>query len=182
MTFRIYRGVEIVAEGDSPLEITGLPQDTEYPAGRFEATRLENGRESERVDVPYFRTLYFADYEENDVDLTLTVDGEETTGTYTILGMPADKYVGGEHDENTVYAVQPEMAESGAVYFLGDTYVDRVVRDGEIVYGRNRVLNSYVPSTTVKIGTGYAGIARTEIPNNVPYDTTYTMRERYKRN
>lgn len=132
-----------MAEGDSPLEITGLSQDTEYPEGMFEATRLENGRESERVDVPYFRTLYFADYEENDVELTLTVDGEETTGTYTILGMPADKYVGGEHDENVVYAVQPDVAESGAVYFLGDEYVDRVVRDGEVVYGRNLVIDGY---------------------------------------
>ena len=186
MTFRIYLGRKIMAEGDSPLEITGLSQDTEYPAGTFEATRLENGRESERVDVPYFRTLYFADYEENDVELMLSVDGEETTGTYTILGMPQDKYVGGEHDENIVYAVQPDVAESGAVYFLGDTYVDRVVRDGEIVYGRNYLINSRGVSlvstdsknsldNTFKDGVGTATLFAKE-------DTTLNRYAQYKKN
>ena len=34
------------------------------------------------------------------------------------------------------------MEESGAVYFLGDKYVDRVVRDGEVVYGRNLLLKT----------------------------------------
>lgn len=66
------------------------------------------------------------------------------------------------------------MAESGRVYFLGDTYVDRVVRDGEVVYGRNMTkMSSYNPK--ISAGTGYATRLRAEIPEEIGYETTYTL-------
>lgn len=59
------------------------------------------------------------------------------SGNYEVEKLSQSEYVNGVHKKNVVYAVQPDVAESGAVYFLGDTYVDRVVRDGEVVYNRN---------------------------------------------
>src|SRR5690625_2359674 len=55
--FRIYKGDEVVVEGESPLNITGLEPNTAVSAGEYEAVRVEDDRESERVDIPAFTTL-----------------------------------------------------------------------------------------------------------------------------
>lgn len=56
-TFKIYKDDEVVAEGASPLAITSLDPNTEVAAGKYQATRVDGDRESERVDIPGFKTL-----------------------------------------------------------------------------------------------------------------------------
>lgn len=60
MPFKIYKGDEVVTEGESPLEITGLSPNTDVAAGDYQAVRVEDDRESERVDIPAFKTLPIA--------------------------------------------------------------------------------------------------------------------------
>ena len=47
----------MVVEGESPLTITGIEPDTQVVKGTYQAVRVENEKESERVDVPAFKTL-----------------------------------------------------------------------------------------------------------------------------
>lgn len=47
----------LVAEGASPLAITGLAADTVVAAGDYVAVAVENGKESEPVDIPGFTVL-----------------------------------------------------------------------------------------------------------------------------
>ena len=55
--FRIYKNDELVVEGESPLTITGIEPNTQVVEGTYQAVRVENEEESERVDVPAFKTL-----------------------------------------------------------------------------------------------------------------------------
>lgn len=55
--FKIYKGENIVVEGESPLAITGLDPDTEVATGEYQVVRFEDEKESERVDIPAFKTL-----------------------------------------------------------------------------------------------------------------------------
>lgn len=57
-TFRIYKkdGTK-VAEGISPISITGIAANTQVAKGDYKATRLVNGVESAKVDIPAFKTL-----------------------------------------------------------------------------------------------------------------------------
>lgn len=55
--FKIYKNDEVVVEGESPLEITGLEPNTDVVEGSYQAVRVENEKESERVDIPAFKTL-----------------------------------------------------------------------------------------------------------------------------
>src|SRR5699024_8540116 len=55
--FRIYKNDELIVEGESPLTITGIEPDTQVVKGTYQAVRVENEKESERVDVPAFKTL-----------------------------------------------------------------------------------------------------------------------------
>ena len=55
--FRIYKNDEMVVEGESPLTITGIEPGTQVVKGTYQAVRVENEEESERVDVPAFKTL-----------------------------------------------------------------------------------------------------------------------------
>ena len=57
MPFRIYKNGEVVAEGDSPLAINGIEPNTDVADGEYQASRFDNDIESERVDVPGFKTL-----------------------------------------------------------------------------------------------------------------------------
>lgn len=59
-TFKIYKGQTEVVSGTSPLTITGMEPDTSVPAGEYQVTRVVNGKESERVDIPAFKTLSIA--------------------------------------------------------------------------------------------------------------------------
>src|SRR5699024_1560739 len=55
--FRIYEGESVVVEGESPLTITGLDPNTAVAKGTYQAVRVDGDRESERVDIPGFKTL-----------------------------------------------------------------------------------------------------------------------------
>lgn len=55
--FKIYKGENVIVKGESPLAITGLEPNTAVSAGEYEAVRVEDDRESERVDIPAFTTL-----------------------------------------------------------------------------------------------------------------------------
>lgn len=86
MSFKIYKGNAVVAEGESPLEITGVAPNTDVAAGEYQAVRVEfDDRESERVDIPAFTTLPI---EVTGVTLsqkTMTLDiGAEKTLTATV--------------------------------------------------------------------------------------------------
>lgn len=59
-TFRIYKGDTVVVEGESPLQITGVGADTEVSVGEYQAVRVDDDKESERVDIPAFKTLPIA--------------------------------------------------------------------------------------------------------------------------
>lgn len=55
--FKIYKGESVVVEGESPLTITGIDPNTEVPKGEYQAVRVEDDKESDRVDIPAFTTL-----------------------------------------------------------------------------------------------------------------------------
>lgn len=57
-TFRIYKkdGTK-VAEGASPLSITGVTAETTVAKGDYQAVRVTNDVESKKVDIPAFTTL-----------------------------------------------------------------------------------------------------------------------------
>ncbi|MFD1416806.1 phage tail protein [Oceanobacillus jeddahense] len=57
MPFKIYKGEDVVTEGESPLEITGVEPNTEVSTGDYQAVRVEGDKESERVNIPAFKTL-----------------------------------------------------------------------------------------------------------------------------
>lgn len=57
MTFKIYKGDDVIVEGESPLTITGLEPNTDVTAGEYQAVRVEDDQESERVNIPSFTTL-----------------------------------------------------------------------------------------------------------------------------
>lgn len=59
-TFKIYKGQTEVVSGQSPLTITGMEPNTSVSAGEYQVTRVVNGKESERVDIPAFKTLSIA--------------------------------------------------------------------------------------------------------------------------
>jgi len=55
--FRIYEGETVIVEGESPLSITGLAPNTDVTAGTYQAVRMDGEKESDRVDIPAFKTL-----------------------------------------------------------------------------------------------------------------------------
>ncbi|ODJ51803.1 hypothetical protein BFR40_07350 [Brochothrix thermosphacta] len=59
-TFKIYKGNNVVAEGASPLSITGVAANTQIAAGTYKATRVKDDKESDKVDIPAFKTLPIA--------------------------------------------------------------------------------------------------------------------------
>ncbi len=56
-SFRVYKGAALVVEGDSPLTLTGVAPNTAVASGDYQATRVLDGKESARVDIPAFTTL-----------------------------------------------------------------------------------------------------------------------------
>ena len=52
-TFKVYNGTEVIKEGASPLALTGLTASTNY---NLKISAVENGKESDKVDVPEFTT------------------------------------------------------------------------------------------------------------------------------
>lgn len=57
MSFKIYKGEETVAEGESPLSITGLQPATTVKKGEYHVVRVNGEYESDRVAIEEFRTL-----------------------------------------------------------------------------------------------------------------------------
>ncbi|SHI01873.1 putative Ig domain-containing protein [Virgibacillus chiguensis] len=55
--FKIYKGNDVVVEGESPLRITGIGANQSVKAGDYKAVRVEGDRESEKIDIPAFKTL-----------------------------------------------------------------------------------------------------------------------------
>lgn len=58
--FKIYKGNDVVVEGESPLTITGINPNTDVAAGDYQVVRVDGDKESERVDIPAFKTLPIA--------------------------------------------------------------------------------------------------------------------------
>lgn len=55
--FKIYKGDDVIVEGESPLVITGLDSDTDIATGEYQVVRFKGEKESDRVDIPAFKTL-----------------------------------------------------------------------------------------------------------------------------
>ncbi len=79
--FKIYKGDNVVVEGESPLTITGINPNTDVAKGDYQAARVEEDRESERVDIPAFKTLPIA---VTGVSLDKTTLALETGATATL--------------------------------------------------------------------------------------------------
>ena len=58
--FKLYRGLEFVKQGSSPLQLSSLEAGTIYPEGYFKVSAYDTIHENEsaKVDVPEFTTLY----------------------------------------------------------------------------------------------------------------------------
>ena len=56
-TFKIYKEDMVIVEGASPLSITGVAANTQISAGTYKATRVKDNKESDKVDIPGFKTL-----------------------------------------------------------------------------------------------------------------------------
>lgn len=56
MIYRIYKKDELVAEGESPLTIKRLKPGQTIRKGTYQICTLQNGLESERVDLVGFKT------------------------------------------------------------------------------------------------------------------------------
>lgn len=89
MPFKIYKGNDVVVEGESPLSITGINPNTDVAAGEYQAVRVEDDRESERVDIPAFKTLPIAVTGVSVNPTTLSLD-TEATGTVTATVTPSN--------------------------------------------------------------------------------------------
>lgn len=87
--FKIYKGESVVVEGESPLTITGIDPNTDVAKGTYQAVRVEDDRESERVDIPAFKTLPIAVTGVSVSPTTLSLD-TGTTGTLTATVSPSN--------------------------------------------------------------------------------------------
>lgn len=64
-TLVLYKGQEVVKQepaspsGQTALTLTDLTPDTDYAKGTYQVAWRENGQESDKVDVPAFRTKHY---------------------------------------------------------------------------------------------------------------------------
>ena len=58
-TFKIYKGQTEVVSGIT-FNYNRMEPNTSVPVGEYQVTRVVNGKESERVDIPAFKTLSIA--------------------------------------------------------------------------------------------------------------------------
>lgn len=133
-TFKVFKkdGTK-VAQGASPLSITGIASNTVVKDGDYYAVAVENDRDSVKTDIPEFVVLA------PKAQFSLTVSGKETTGQYNTADLNQVEFLAlGEKQDNVLYRVQPTDAGSGRVHFLGSTPVD-LTKDGSgtVVYSRN---------------------------------------------
>jgi len=99
MPFKIYKDDEVVAEGESPLTITGINPNTDVAKGDYQAVRVEDEEESERVDIPAFKTLPI-----------------DVTGV-TLSPKTSSAEMGAADDRQLTAAVAPAGATNKAVTF-----------------------------------------------------------------
>lgn len=159
-TFRIYdKDKVVVYEGDNPLIISNLTENTAYPA-QYTMTALEKGYESDPITIPEFRTY---------LKQSITVAGVETTGEYKTLDVTQADYLAlATKEENTVYRVQPTDSGSGRVHFLGSQIVDLTKdKDGNVVYSRNLLENT--SSNLTKVTFSSFGDISTRVIKALPY-------------
>lgn len=80
--FKIYKGDDVVDSGESPLEITGVGSGETVEKGEYQAVRVgEEGKESDRVDVPGFETLTTTTTTTEPTTTTTTTEATTTTTT-----------------------------------------------------------------------------------------------------
>src|SRR5699024_12278350 len=79
--FKIYKGDSVVVEGESPLSITGLDPNTQVEKGEYEVVRVEDGKESDRVDVAAFKTLPSTTTTTEPTTTTTTTESTTTSTT-----------------------------------------------------------------------------------------------------
>ncbi len=130
--FKIYKGDDVVVEGESPLSITGLDPSTEIEKGTYQAVRFEDEEESNRVDIPAFKTL-----------------PEITTGEVTEeIDVVAYDTVRNETDDLPLG--EEEVAQEGVDGYTKVTYkvtyedgeeVDREETDREVVDPVDEIIN-----------------------------------------
>lgn len=102
--FKIYKDDEMIIEGESPLTITGLEPNIDVSKGEYQVVRVEDDRESERVDVPAFKTLPI---EVESVTLspkTSTADA----GTTDERQLSADVSPGNATTKNVTYSIDEQ--------------------------------------------------------------------------
>lgn len=121
MPFRIYKDDEVVVEGESPLAITGINPNTDVSAGEYQVTRIEGERESERVDIPAFRTL--------SIDVTGVTLSPKTSsaeaGTAGNRQLAATVEPSNATNKNVSYAIAPSVtglavSNSGQITWTAD--------------------------------------------------------------
>lgn len=106
MSFKIYKGATMVVEGASPLAIMGIAPNTNVATGDYQVVRVENGKESAKVDIPSFKTLPIAVTGVTLAPKTLSgTEGTAGSGQLTHTVAPA-----GATNKAVTYSVAPTTA------------------------------------------------------------------------
>lgn len=154
--FRIYKGDTVIDEGESPLSITGLDPDTEVEKGEYQAVRVDGDNESDRVDIPAFKTLSAVKSRQ---DLIQAIDGASAGDTINIDGgftlekdvaINKDITIDGNNHTIIVDIPESEVQDSGFRVTEGDLSVKNI--SIELSEGKNRsfLLHSTAGSFSLK--------------------------------
>lgn len=106
MSFKIYKGDDVVAEGENPLTITGIAPNTDVAKGTYQAVRVDGDKESNRVDIPAFKTLPIA---VTGVSLA-PVNMTDVAGTASNRQLTPTIAPENATNKNVTYAVSPTTA------------------------------------------------------------------------
>lgn len=156
MSFKIYKGNTVVDEGDSPLKITGVDPGTEVEKGEYQAVRVEDDEESDRVDIPAFTTLSVVNSRETLIQAideasegdTITIDGGFTLEKDVAINK--DIIIDGNNHTIIVDIPESEVQDSGFRVTEGDLSVKNI--SIELSEGENRsfLLHSTAGSFSLK--------------------------------
>lgn len=136
MPFKIYKNDEVVSEGESPLEITGIDPDTDVSEGKYQVVRVDGDKESERIDIPAFKTL--------PIDVTgVTVSPKTLENDASSAG-----------DANVTADVQPSNATNKAVTFKVEPATEglSVNSDGRVEWTADVPFGEYTITATTDDG------------------------------
>lgn len=136
MPFKIYKDDDVVVEGGSPLTITGLEPNTDVAKGEYQAVRVEDGEESERVDIPSFKTL--------PIDVTgVSISPKTSTATAGESGSrKLDITIEPENATNKDYEIAVDVAD-GAI---------QVDTDGNLKWTEDLPAGTYETTVTTDDG------------------------------